>query len=61
METIQLNPKAQKLLRQIKSIKKSKEINPKLEELEDLFLKQLESLDVQINQLREENRRLNTI
>lgn len=61
METIQLNPKAQKLLRQIKSIKKSKEINPKLEELEDLFLKQLEGLDVQINQLREENRRLNTI
>ena len=61
METIQLNPKAQKLLSQIKSIKKPKEINPKLEELEGLFLKQLEGLDVQINQLREENRRLNTI
>jgi len=61
MEIITLTPKAQKLLNQIKSIKKPKEINPKLEELEDLFLKQLESLDVQINQLREENKRLNTI
>lgn len=61
MEIITLTPKAQKLLNQIKSIKKPKEINPKLEELERLFQKQLEGLDVQINQLREENKRLSTI
>lgn len=61
MEIITLTPKAQKLLNQIKSIKKPKEINPKLEELERLFQRQLEGLDVQINQLKEENKRLSTI
>ncbi len=55
---ITITPKARKLLSQIKSIKKPKEINPKLDELEALYLSQLEGLAVQINQLKQESKRL---
>lgn len=56
-----ITPKARKLLSQIKSIKKPKEINPKLDELEALYLSQLEGLAVQINQLKQENKRLSSL
>jgi len=58
---IPITPKARKLLSQIKSTKKPKAINPKLDELEALYLSQLEGLAVQINQLKEENKRLSGI
>ncbi len=58
---ISITPKARKLLSQIKSTKKPKAINPKLDELEALYLSQLEGLAVQINQLKEENKRLSGI
>lgn len=61
MEKITITPKAQKLLSQIKSIKKPKEINPKLDDLEKLYLEQLEGLAVRINQLKQENKRLNRL
>ena len=58
---ITITPKARKLLSQIKSTKKPKEINPKLDELEALYLSQLEGLAVHLNQLKEENKRLSGI
>jgi predicted DNA-binding protein (UPF0251 family) len=61
MDMISITPKARKLLSQIKSTKKPKAINPKLDELEALYLSQLEGLAVQINQLKEENKRLSGI
>jgi len=61
MDMIPITPKARKLLSQIKSTKKPKAINPKLDELEALYLSQLEGLAVQINQLKEENKRLSGI
>jgi len=61
MEKTTITPRAQKLLSQIKSIKKPKEINPKLDDLEKLYLEQLEGLAVRINQLKQENLRLNRL
>ena len=58
---ITITPKARKLLSQIKSTKKPKEINPQLDELEALYLSQLEGLAVHLNQLKEENKRLSGI
>ena len=61
MEKITITPKAQNLLNQLKSIKKPKEINPKLDDLEKLYLEQLEGLAVLINQLKQENLRLSSL
>lgn len=57
----QINGEAIELLKEIRSIKKPKEINPLLSKVESILKRQLESLDIQINQLKEENKRLNRI
>ena len=49
------------LLKKIRSIKKPKQINPLLDEVEKNFLDQLETLDIIITQLKEENKRLNRL
>ena len=59
METIEITLEAQALIKEIKSIKKSKLINPLLTEVAEIIEKQLESLAIQINFLKEENKRLN--
>ena len=59
METVKIAIKTQKLIKEIKSIKKPKEINPLIVEVEKLIQKQLEGLAVQVNFLKQENRRLN--
>jgi len=61
METVKIATKTQKLIKEIKSIKKPKEINPLIVEVEELIQKQLEGLAVQINFLKQENKRLNGI
>ena len=61
METIKIDIKAQTLIKEIKSIKKPKEINPLIIEVEELIQKQLEGLAIQINFLKQENKRLNGI
>jgi len=61
METVKVDTKAQSLIKEIKSIKKPKEINPLLVQVEELVQKQLEGLAVQINFLKQENKRLNGI
>lgn len=59
METVKIAIKTQTLIKEIKSIKKPKEINPLIVEVEKLIQKQLEGLAVQINFLKQENNRLN--
>lgn len=58
METVKIAIKTQTLIKEIKSIKKPKEINPLIVEVEKLIQKQLEGLAVQINFLKQENNRL---
>ena len=45
----QINEEAIELLKEIRSIKKPKEINPLLSKVESILKRQLESLDIQIN------------
>ncbi len=59
METVKIAIKTQTLIKEIKSIRKPKEINPLIVEVEELVQKQLEGLAVQINFLKQENKRLN--
>tara|TARA_B100000497_G_C7535171_1_gene324275 strand:+ start:239 stop:424 length:186 start_codon:yes stop_codon:yes gene_type:complete len=59
METVKIAIKTQTLIKEIKSIRKPKEINPLIVEVEKLVQKQLEGLAVQINFLKQENKRLN--
>ena len=61
MNIISINKETLEILKKIHSIKKPKEINPLLVKVEKLLQRQLEGLDVQINQLKEENKRLNRI
>jgi hypothetical protein len=61
METIKINKETVLIFKEIRSIKKPKSINPLLEKLEKHFQNQLESLDVRINLLKEENKRLNRL
>ena len=61
METVKIAIKTQTLIKEIKSIRKPKEINPLIVEVEELVQKQLEGLAVQINFLKQENKRLNGI
>jgi len=61
MNIISINKETLEILKKIRSIKKPKEINPLLVKVEKLLQRQLEGLDVQINQLKEENKRLNRI
>ena len=49
------------LIKEIRSIKKPKEINPLLEKIVQLFEDQLYDLDIRITQLKEENKRLNRL
>lgn len=61
MNNSNLNIKSLEVIKKVRSIKKPKEINPLL----DIMVKNLEdqifSLELQINQLREENKRLNRL
>tara|TARA_R110002072_G_scaffold83640_1_gene189661 strand:- start:76 stop:261 length:186 start_codon:yes stop_codon:yes gene_type:complete len=61
MPNTEINANAVALLREIQSIKKPKEINPKLDEIEKLVEKQLTGLGIVINQLKQENKRLNGV
>tara|TARA_R110000744_G_scaffold354442_1_gene460862 strand:- start:60 stop:245 length:186 start_codon:yes stop_codon:yes gene_type:complete len=61
MPNTEINATAVALLREIQSIKKPKEINPKLDEIEKLVEKQLTGLGIVINQLKQENKRLNGV
>lgn len=58
MEVITINEETLKIIKQIRSIKKPREVNPLLEKMEKLIEKQFESLDVRMNQLYQENKRL---
>ena len=61
MSLPKINKKSMELLKKIRSIKKPKQINPLLDEVEKNFLDQLETLDIIITQLKEENKRLNRL
>ena len=61
MKSIKINQETLLIIKEIKSIKKPKKINPLLDTMEKLLQRQLEGLDVQINHLKEENKRLNRI
>ena len=61
MPNTEINANVVTLLREIQSIKKPKEINPKLDEIEKLVEKQLTGLGIVINQLKQENKRLNGV
>tara|TARA_R110000822_G_scaffold282796_2_gene404337 strand:+ start:1843 stop:2028 length:186 start_codon:yes stop_codon:yes gene_type:complete len=61
MPNTEINATVVALLREIQSIKKPKEINPKLDEIEKLVEKQLTGLGIVINQLKQENKRLNGV
>tara|TARA_B110000977_G_C10731496_1_gene359228 strand:- start:62 stop:247 length:186 start_codon:yes stop_codon:yes gene_type:complete len=61
MPNTEINANVVALLREIQSIKKPKEINPKLDEIEKLVEKQLTGLGIVINQLKQENKRLNGV
>jgi hypothetical protein len=61
MPNTEINANVVALLREIQSIKKPKEINPKLDEIEKLLEKQLTGLGIVINQLKQENKRLNGV
>lgn len=58
MEVITINEETLKIIKQIRSIKKPREVNPLLEKMKKLIEKQFESLDVRMNQLYQENKRL---
>lgn len=58
MEVITINEETLKIIKQIRSIKKPREVNPLLEKMEKLIEKQFERLDVRMNQLYQENKRL---
>ena len=61
MPNTEINANVVALLREIQSIKKPKEINPKLDEIEKLVEQQLTGLGIVINQLKHENKRLNGV
>jgi len=61
MKSTKINKETLLIIKEIKSIKKPRSINPLIEKLKRHFQIQLESLDVQLNQLKEENKRLNRI
>lgn len=61
MPNTEINANVVALLREIQSIKKPKEINPKLDQIEKLVEKQLTGLGIVINQLKQENKRLNGV
>ena len=61
MKNTDIDIEALKILKKIKSIKKPKEINPLLNKLEKLLANQIFGLNIQINQLKEENKRLNRL
>jgi len=61
MKSIKINQETLLIIKEIRSLKKPKSINPLIEKLEKHFQNQLENLDVRINQLKEENKRLNRI
>jgi len=61
MKSIEIDKKTMTLIKEIRSIKKPKEINPLLEKIVKLFEDQLYGLDIRITQLKEENKRLNRL
>lgn len=61
MKSIEIDKKTMTLIKEIRSIKKPKEINPLLDKIVKLFENQLYGLDIKIIQLKEENKRLNRL
>lgn len=61
MKSIEIDKKTMTLIKEIRSIKKPKEINPLLDKIVKLFENQLYGLDIRIIQLKEENKRLNRL
>ena len=58
MEKIKINKESLKIFKEIRSIKKPKEINPLLDKAVEKIEDQLFNLEVSLIQLREENKRL---
>ncbi len=61
MKSIEIDKETMKLIKEVRSIKKPKEINPLLDKIVKLFENQLYGLDIRITQLKEENKRLNRL
>lgn len=61
MKSIEIDRETMKLIKEVRSIKKPKEINPLLDKIVKLFENQLYGLDIRITQLKEENKRLNRL
>ena len=61
MKSIEIDKETMKLIKEVRSIKKPKEINPLPDKIVKLFENQLYGLDIRITQLKEENKRLNRL